>query len=468
MTASPPKVLLVFPPASDARFFPYLSLPQLAAHLRGRGCTVIMVDLNIELVHALTNSRQATSWAATVPGKDAWRAWEARGLAGLAPQARAQLFDDAERTRGAVTDRAFVVLRRLTERQLDETSLRTPIERYTDFLDRVAALNGAEADHPAVAFIRRRFGDVLDAERPDIVGLSVPFLSQMPAALLIARLAKRHPCRPHVTLGGPAPQRHAFGLRAVPGLLDDIDSLAIGAGEAAFEHIQRGGALRPHNNGTAILAGGVDVRRQPIPDYAGLAVTRYLNPEVHLAITTCLGCWWGRCAFCSYGNMHAGAVGSYQEKSRHQIAAEITDLVERYRPRQINVADENTNLRTLVSVMRRLRREGLAIPWNARCRLERKLTSPAFCEDLAELGCRILFMGFDSTAEHLLDTVDRGVRVADFDAILSNLEAVGIQPRLSLMLGLPGETRAEAEATCRYLIGNFHRVRARRDPAHGA
>src|SRR6185503_9787352 len=45
--------LLLFPPATEARLFPYLSLPMLTAYLRRAGMSVRQRDLNIELSHAL-------------------------------------------------------------------------------------------------------------------------------------------------------------------------------------------------------------------------------------------------------------------------------------------------------------------------------------------------------------------------------------------------------------------------------
>jgi len=67
-------------------------------------------------------------------------------------------------------------------------------------------------------------------------------------------------------------------------------------------------------------------------------------------------------------------------------------------------------------------------------------------------------MGFDSTSQHLLDKVDRGISADDIEAIFDNLEAVNIMPHINLMLGLPGETLKQAEATCKWLAANFHRI----------
>jgi len=57
-------VLLIFPPQTEAIFFPYLSLPYLTGHLRRQGRRVYQADLNIALLHdALRHPRLLTEAA---------------------------------------------------------------------------------------------------------------------------------------------------------------------------------------------------------------------------------------------------------------------------------------------------------------------------------------------------------------------------------------------------------------------
>ena len=57
------RVLLLFPPATSARFFPYLSLPQLTGYLERRGIETLQSDLNIELTHYLTDPHTLKQFA---------------------------------------------------------------------------------------------------------------------------------------------------------------------------------------------------------------------------------------------------------------------------------------------------------------------------------------------------------------------------------------------------------------------
>lgn len=45
--------MIVFPPLTEARLFPYLSLPMITSFLRSKGMSVSQIDLNIELCHTL-------------------------------------------------------------------------------------------------------------------------------------------------------------------------------------------------------------------------------------------------------------------------------------------------------------------------------------------------------------------------------------------------------------------------------
>jgi len=47
--------LLLFPPATEATFFPYLSLPALTAKIRMINAEVQQVDLNLNVIKKLLN-----------------------------------------------------------------------------------------------------------------------------------------------------------------------------------------------------------------------------------------------------------------------------------------------------------------------------------------------------------------------------------------------------------------------------
>lgn len=77
----PVDALLLFPPQTEARFFPYLSLPYLTGHLRRRGRRVHQADLNIALLHELLRRPELLGQAVGAQGGGGVSGWYRREMA---------------------------------------------------------------------------------------------------------------------------------------------------------------------------------------------------------------------------------------------------------------------------------------------------------------------------------------------------------------------------------------------------
>ncbi|MFI2238211.1 hypothetical protein [Streptomyces chrestomyceticus] len=141
-------------------------------------------------------------------------------------------------------------------------------------------------------------------------------------------------------------------------------------------------------------------------------VNSYLNDTVVLSMVSCVGCYWGRCIFCSYGNRSLER-GAYQQASPGQLADTVCRIVKSTGIDFVTVVDENTNLLLLVRAMRLVRERGLRVRFNTRNRLEPILLDSAFCQELAELGCEGMAVGYEGVTQRLLFTV-LDLRIADF------------------------------------------------------
>jgi radical SAM superfamily enzyme YgiQ (UPF0313 family) len=172
---------------------------------------------------------------------------------------------------------------------------------------------------------------------------------------------------------------------------------------------------------------------------------------------TCVGCSWGRCVFCSYGNRsHRDA--AYEQATPEQVARACETLIERHGVRRINFVDENTNLRLVLAAMRILNARGERIRFSTRNRLEPRLLDRAFCRELRERGCVLMSCGYETNSQRLLDLVDKGLDAATFQQVIDNLHDVGITLRLSVMGGLPTETAEEARASLEFLRRNQEKI----------
>ncbi|MCI3933800.1 B12-binding domain-containing radical SAM protein [Streptomyces sp. AN091965] len=464
-------LLLLFPPLTEATLFPYLSLPYLAGHVRRSGHSAHQVDLSIELVHRLLDgpalARQARALHAAQDLPTWYRAAVADAALRHLGEVRGFVLTKSPAPRlGPV--RAVRLARQAAQLMLRNSALARVWDDF-DSLDR-AVLRLSEAPVGSLDLATRKLrgllGEALDEAAPRAVGISVAFFSQVAPALLLARwIRELRPGTP-VCLGGQQIMLRHDELAAMASVRTAVDALCVTAGEEPLErwlaHLA-GKAPRDDVPGMRWLGPhGVTAPGRPpalrfkdvgAPDYGGLKVHSYLNDTVVLSMVSCVGCFWGRCVFCSYGNRSL-ARGAYQQASPRQLADTVRRIVESTGIDFVTVVDENTNLRLLARAMRLVRDSGLRVRFNTRNRLEPVLLDPAFCEELAALGCEGMAVGYEGVTQRLLDRLDKGVRAADFQTVLDNLAAAGIRVNLSVMGGLLDETEEEAEESLRFLERN--------------
>lgn len=444
-------LLLFFPGVTEARFFPYLSLPTLTGYLRGRGHAVEQRDLNLAL---LERASAAPVLAEAQPGGSR-----------VKPALQAFMADHGEEVRRAAFGRApsrfpWHVAAKLAWshalRAMDGSSLTRRHRRIADVVDAAfpAAAPSDVADRTHAELVR----EAMAAVRPRVVGVSVAYFSQLGPALRIARqLREEHP-GVTVVLGGAQIPLHGRALARQPRLFELVDAMIEGPGEPALAALLEGAAVVP---GAFTRAGKQPaaphhIRDNPPPVFEGLPVDRYLTEEVQLPVVATVGCYWGRCVFCSYGNRTL-EVG-YQQLGPEALADVCVAGLRDTGARFIVFVDENANLRLILSAMRCLAARGQRVHWASRNRLERDLADPAFCRELAEAGCRLMSVGYETNVQRLLDRMDKGVDASLYQRIVDNLHEVGIGLRFSVMGGLFDETPEEAAQSQEFLVRNASKI----------
>ncbi|MCA9710150.1 MAG: cobalamin-dependent protein, partial [Myxococcales bacterium] len=340
-------------------------------------------------------------------------------------------------------------------RAMDGSILTQRLRRLRDVVEQAFVPAGADEADLAHAALAR---EALDEHRPRVVGLSVAFFSQLGPALRLARLVREEHPGTAVVLGGPQITMRARELARLPRVFELVDALVPGAGEPALDALLAGrtavpGALTPRGEQPAAPH---HLRDNPPPDFDGLPVGRYLTEEIQLPVVGTVGCYWGRCVFCSYGNRTL-EVG-YQQLRPEALADACISGLRATGARSIVFVDENANLRLLLGAARRMAEQGFATPWASRNRLERDLADLAFCRALADAGCRMMSVGYETNVQRLLDRMDKGVDASLYQTIIDNLHQVGITLRFSVMGGLFDETPQEAQQSREFLIRNASKI----------
>lgn len=453
-------LLLVFPPITEARQFPYLSLPQMTGYLRARGHRVVQHDLNMEICHNLFTGTQLR--AAAQPGsgtelKQAFDSHTGHYLAESAPLLAEAAFDKVP-TPGLPGDSAI----RLVLRGIDLTLRHSAWYRIPRDFAELDDMVVRQPTEPVTEVTHRLLAEALLRHRPAVVGISVPFFSQLAPALSIAAWVKQLRPSTVLVLGGQQVMLRAADLGRLRSTQQFVDALCTSAGEEPLDRLlqnldnpQRpipGLIWRPFTTPPTTMP-ALRFAELPPPDFTGLPVARYLVPQVQLPIATCVGCYWGRCVFCSYGNRSLGP-GGYQQATDRQIADWIEACVRRWGVTDLVVADENSNLRLVARGLQVARQRGLRVTVRLRNRLEPSLLDVEFCRTLADLGCVSMSCGYETSSQRLLDKMDKGIDVSTYPQIIDNLDAVGIDLRLSVMGGLFDETPQEAARSKQFLLSN--------------
>ena len=468
-------IAIVLPPVTEARLFPYSSLPMLAAFLRRHDVRVLQRDLNLEFSRRLLapqnfESYQATKSAARDDLGDALRSAMASYLR---DSVRSHLRRVSVRPRTTSSEgmrRSLRFLRQGLDLLLEESCLVREADSIKDVYEAADRAVAMDTSDLALDAARRTFTDFLDGTNARVLAFSIPFFSQILPTLIMTRWIRQQSPGTKVILGGPQVMLWQSELAECLVGKGLVDFLGTGKGEETLLGLHRSLAndhdiadvpdlvsLAGRSPLRNIRQSRISLNSLPVPDFRGLPVRRYFAAEPQLGLITCIGCYWGRCTFCSYGNRSRRA-RNYEQASPRTIADHCQALLDRHGISRINFVDENTNLRLIVRAMKILHERGHRIKFSTRNRLEPSLLNLSFCRELRALGCVLMGAGFESTSQRLLDELDRGIRADAFEAILDNLEVVGIPVRLSWMGGIVSETNAEFEQSRDFLRRNQHRI----------
>ncbi len=184
------------------------------------------------------------------------------------------------------------------------------------------------------------------------------------------------------------------------------------------------------------------------------------------------------CPFaCRYCDRTATGGRNYGVRSADNLAAEATELVERFEVDFLGIVDDNAmvrrdRLQALVPALAQLRDAG--VRWGTHGRLDEasdlmpdgRRLSPRRVEWMAEAGCVYIGFGAESADPDVLHAMDKGGRICspgmttiDGRAYpsamiegLRNCTEVGIHPNCTWIMGYPGETLPQLQQTIHFIL----------------
>lgn len=294
--------------------------------------------------------------------------------------------------------------------------------------------------------------DVVDrvvAAQPDLIGLSLTTRQWLRARALVAAIRRRldvpviagglHPTyAPQVVLDAPGFDFVCLGEGETP-MLDLLAALRSGASTAGIQNLWTRGGARP-------------TLREPFSPLDAMPfAARDLLDEYHgvVHMSTQRGCPFP-CTYCAapmYNQLYED-IGSYGRRRSHDnVMAELLALREAGSLCYVIFLDDTFTIHhPWVREFCRVYGERLRVPFSLHARVE--TVSEELLHRLAEAGCHQITYGVESGSERVRRQVlRRPVTNQRFRDVFRWTREAGIAVTANYMMGMPGETREDLQAT---------------------
>jgi anaerobic magnesium-protoporphyrin IX monomethyl ester cyclase len=289
----------------------------------------------------------------------------------------------------------------------------------------------------------------------DLIGMNTDTPSWPTTVFDLATLRRRYPDS-RLVIGGPHVnalwQEQQLGqvFTDAPG----IDLAVYGEGENTLRELARrlaagrdlsavpGTAVREGNsvrlNPPRPLAENLDAF--PFPALDLLPLEKYSRTpssyqrEPVRSVLTARGCPFS-CVFCS-----RGAFGNtVRKRSVDNVMAEIDGLVKKYGARELRFWDDVFTMREnyVLELCRRL--TPYKLTWSCNGRVN--LLSDTMLGAMREAGCWEIDLGIESGNDQILQNINKKFTVRQARETIAQIRRHGIEVRIFIILGLPGETR---------------------------
>jgi anaerobic magnesium-protoporphyrin IX monomethyl ester cyclase len=483
------KCLLVYPPFADPTQA-YVSLPVLKGYLESRGIGTETADFNIEATRFFLSGKQIRALCSAMREKflrldqtkslDVFEQLQYKKLYAAIPGIEdiigrdskpaevlknKQLFYDYNRYLRAAAD-IECILKGVSALGFPFRFGFNEASHFTlpwsmDMIDGYVTGNKS----PLEAFYADYFSSRVQVE-PDMVGISLTFISQIPETFVLARRIKR--VYPHVGIvaGGPCLSQIACYCRpeTIARLFDYFDFLCVGDGEETLENLIKC-PDQNKNRAKAALASipnlvfkdqttgeiirtkskPFDIRQSPAPDYSDTDLDLYLAPERIILYPATRNCYWRKCSFCTYGVSFSGSY-HYREIPADKAASELASLQSRYKTNRFYISCDVLSPSYAKKLAREIISRNTEIVWSSDLRIEKEYDEE-LCGLLFDSGLRSAAFGIESGSDHVLTLIDKGISVNTIRSVNRTFGKCGIATEWMTFTYHPGEEPDDAFLT---------------------
>ncbi len=470
-------ITLIIPPVS-APTRPYPSVPQLTGFLRKKGIPVTPLDANIAFCHAAFTGarlREGEAYALhrlkELDGRPELAFPEMAEYLSLA-RAGSILEHFGRDTLTEYLERKKTMPKELQGKILDAASRLIFAPHFPESIrhndeDMQYASRGnpySSADLLEAAAEEGLFGSFFEdylrpfftSNPPRIAGLSVIFPGHMVPALRMARVIRKLSPATHIVFGGPFVMFH---LSRVPhnAFFRYMDSMVVGDGEIPLLRLYEAlGSEKPDFTGVPglIYLDQQGERRcnpesvhlpleEVYPEYGDFCPEDYYRKkgDAFVFFRLSRGCSWAKCAFC---RTKSSLISAYQEGDPDRFFEQVRLYAQETGAVFFPFTDDEASPELVEHFARRVLEEKLPVEWSINMRMDKKLTLDR-CTLFREAGCINLILGLESFHDRILKRIKKGITVSLIEQVLSNVSWAGLRAGVYMIVGLPTETREEAE-----------------------
>ncbi|MHB9027430.1 MAG: B12-binding domain-containing radical SAM protein [Candidatus Latescibacterota bacterium] len=155
-------------------------------------------------------------------------------------------------------------------------------------------------------------------------------------------------------------------------------------------------------------------------------------------------CPWAKCTFCSWTTLFP----KFRTRTPESLLDEIGMLIERYGVREI-FDDTGTfpSGKWLERFCKGMIQRGYNRKLRLSCNMRFDYLTPERAALMREAGFRLMKLGLESANQATLDRLHKGTTVEDIERGCRIAKKAGLEVHLTVMVGYPWETRADAERT---------------------
>ena len=153
------------------------------------------------------------------------------------------------------------------------------------------------------------------------------------------------------------------------------------------------------------------------------------------------------CAFCETRKMWGPTCRFFSPK---RVVDEVKYMIDRFGSKGIYFINDNFTIRKkeTIDLCEMMKKEKLDLQWI--CDTRADMLTQELLVKMREAGCRTIWFGVESGVQRILEKINKHISLEQVEQTFKMCRKEGIQVAASFMLGIPGETKADMEATFKF------------------